>query len=50
MYKKTIWDVYDQGLRGFDMDRRPEKESNEHGAPKIAETVQHIEKIGAAAR
>lgn len=50
MYKKTIWEVYDNGLRGFDLDKRPNDQQTEHGITEIKQTMEEIALKGAAPR
>ena len=50
MYRKTVWDVFDEGMKGFDLEKRVEGEEKRHGVTKIMETERVIAEEGAAPR
>lgn len=50
MYKQTIWDVFNNDLKGFDLDKRPDQQQSSHGITEAEETKEKIVHEGAAAR
>lgn len=48
MYRQTIWDVYNNDLKGFDLDMRPNEQQSEHGITEIQQAKHYVDKEGAA--
>ena len=50
MYIKTINEALEAGLKGFDLDKRPQQMETDHGEVNICEAIEMIEKFGVAPR
>lgn len=49
-YKATIWDVYNNDLKGFDLDNRSNEKQSKHGITEIQQAKHQVEVEGAAPR